>query len=117
MSSLEYYMSLNYRLEIQKDEEGGYVMSFPELPGCLSCADTKEEAVALAEDAKREWLTAAIEEGIEIPEPKRAEQCPNTFKLRLPKSLYYDLAYGARREGVSMNQYCVYLLSQRAGIG
>ena len=33
------------------------------------------------------------------------------FKLRLPKSLHRDLADHAKEEGVSMNQYCVYLLA------
>ena len=115
MKDLEYYLHLNDRLEIQKDDEGGYVMSFPELPGCVSCAETKEDAVRIAEEAKKEWMMAAMEEQIEIPEPKRVEQCPNSFKLRLPKSLYFDLSHSAKREGVSMNQYCLYLLSQNRG--
>lgn len=114
MRTLEEYMALNYRLEVQKDEnEGGYVMSFPELPGCISCADRQDEVLKLAEDAKREWITAAMEEEIEIPVPKGIEAFPNTFKLRLPKSLYAELNYQARREGISMNQYCLYLLSRK----
>ena len=114
MRTLEEYMALNYRLEVQRDEEeGGYVMSFPELPGCVSCADTQEEVLRLAEDAKKEWLAAAMEQGIEIPIPKGIVAYPNTFKLRLPKSLYAELNSQARREGISMNQYCLYLLSRR----
>lgn len=31
--------------------------------------------------------------------------------LRLPKSLHDQLKFGANEEGVSLNQYCVYLLS------
>lgn len=34
------------------------------------------------------------------------------FKLRIPKSLHMQLAQQAKLEGVSMNQLCVYLLSQ-----
>lgn len=114
MKTLEEYMAYNYRLEVQRDEtEGGYVMSFPELPGCISCAESQEEVLRLAEDAKREWMIAAMEEGIEIPVPKGIESYPNTFKLRLPKSLYAELTNQARREGISMNQYCLYLLSRK----
>lgn len=57
-------------MEIIKDlSEGGYVASYPDLPGCLTCGDTLEEVVQNADDAKREWLLAAMEEGIDIPEP------------------------------------------------
>ncbi|WP_443723169.1 toxin-antitoxin system HicB family antitoxin, partial [Ruminococcus callidus] len=34
------------------------------------------------------------------------------FKLRIPKSLHHALATHAKEEGISMNQYCVYLLTK-----
>ncbi len=74
MKTLEYYMGLPYRLEIIPDEaEGGCVASYPELRGCLTVGDSAESAAANAEDAKREWLTAAIEDNYEIPEPQQVE--------------------------------------------
>ena len=70
MKSIVDYMSLPYRLEIVEDKsEGGYVASYPDLPGCLTCGDILEEVVKNADDVKREWLLAAMEEGIDIPEP------------------------------------------------
>ena len=109
MKTLEYYMCLPYRLEIVPDEaEGGYVASYPELRGCRTTGESVESAAANAEDAKREWLAAAIEDGCEIPEPQ--DEYSGQFKLRIPKSLHRDLALHARREGISMNQYCLYLL-------
>lgn len=111
VKTLEYYMCLPYRLEIVPDEaEGGYVASYPELRGCLTTGESVESAAANAEDAKREWLAAAIEDGCEIPEPQ--DEYSGQFKLRIPKSLHRDLALHARREGISMNQYCLYLLAK-----
>lgn len=92
--------------------EGGYIAYFPELKGCITCGETVEKAAANAIDAKREWLSAAIEDGVEIPYPEAAEKYSGQFKLRLPKSLHKQLAEAAGRDGISMNQYCVYLLSQ-----
>ena len=70
MKTLNEYLKLPYRMELVKDqEEGGYVVSFPDLPGCITCGETIETAVANAEDARRVWLTAAIEAGLPIPEP------------------------------------------------
>ena len=53
-----------------------------------------------------------MEEGISIPEPVSEEEYSGQFKLRIPKSLHRSLAEHARQEGISMNQYCVYLLSR-----
>ena len=70
MKTLDYYMSLPYKLEIIPDSaEGGYVASWPELHGCITVGGTLESATANAEDAKREWIQATMEDGIEIPEP------------------------------------------------
>lgn len=113
MKNLNDYMALPYRMEIIEDtNEGGYVISFPDLPGCISCGNTIDSAVSNAQDAKREWLTAAIEDGIEIQKPDSLENYSGQFKLRIPKSLHRSLAEHSKREGISMNQYCLYLLSK-----
>ena len=113
MRTIEEYMALSYRMEIIPDtEEGGYTVRFPELPGCLTCAQTLEDAVRNAEDCRRAWLTAAIEDDIAIPEPTRDEDYSGQFKLRIPKSLHKSLAEHSRAEGISMNQYCLYLLTK-----
>ena len=75
MKIIDYYMSLSYRMEIVADVyESGFVASFPELPGCLTCGDNIEKAAENANDAKRAWLEAAIVENIEIREP-----CEQTY--------------------------------------
>ena len=106
-------MKLSYKMEIYEDpDEGGFVISYPELSGCITCGETIEEALEMAKDAKREWIRAAIEENYEIPLPNQKNTYSGQFKLRLPKSLHKELAEHARSEGISMNQYCVYLLSK-----
>ena len=113
--NLDYYMGLNYRVEVIEDkEEGGYAFSCPELHGCITCADTLEQGFKMIEDAKKSWFNACIEDGIQIPEPSRLDDYSGQFKLRMPKSLHKALAERSRQEGISMNQYCLYLLSQRA---
>lgn len=110
---LDYYMSLPYRVEVIPDEEeGGFALHCPDLNGCMTCAETLEDGFKMLEDAKRCWFTACLEDGIPIPEPTRLEDYSGQFKLRLPKSLHRLLAQKSSEEGVSMNQYCVYLLSK-----
>lgn len=113
MKDLNYYLSLPYKLEIIPDtEEGGFAARYPELPGCITCADTLEDITRNAEDAKQAWLEAALEDGIIINEPSKETDFSGQFKLRIPKSLHKSLADQAKNEGISMNQYCLYLLTQ-----
>ena len=117
MKTLNDYMKMSYRMEIVEDkEEGGYVVSYPDLPGCITCGETVESAVANAVDAKTAWIEAALEDGIEIPDPDSLEDYSGQFKLRIPRSLHRLLAEHSRREGISMNQYCVYLLSRNDAV-
>jgi len=113
MKTLDYYMGLPYKLEIVPDStEGGYVASWPELRGCITVGDTLASVAANAEDAKREWIQAAMEDSIEIPEPVSEAEYSGQFKLRIPKSLHRALAQHSKEEGISMNQYCLYLLTK-----
>ena len=118
--TLEYYLGLPYRMEIIPDaEEGGYTAWYPDLPGCLTCGSTLAETVTNAADAKKEWRAAAIADGLEIPEPRddsHSSDYSGQFKLRIPKSLHRSLAQNAKREGISMNQYCIYLLSKNDAV-
>lgn len=117
MKTLTDYMEMSYRMEIVEDkDEGGFVVSYPDLPGCITCGETVESAVVNALDAKRAWLEAALEEGIKIYDPDNLDDYSGQFKLRLPRSLHRLLAEHSKREGISMNQYCVYLLSRNDAI-
>lgn len=113
MKKLNDYMELPYRMEIVEDkDEGGYVVSYPDLPGCITCGETIEAAISNAVDAKKAWIEVALESGIEIHEPESLDGYSGQFKLRIPRSLHKTLAEHSKREGISMNQYCLYLLSR-----
>lgn len=117
MKTLTDYMEMPYRMEIVEDkDEGGFVISYPDLPGCITCGETVESAVKNAEDAKKAWIEAAIDEGVTIHEPDSLEDYSGQFKLRIPRSLHRALAEHSQREGISMNQYWVYLLSRNDAI-
>jgi len=117
MKTLADYMEMSYRMEIVEDKnEGGFVVSYPDLPGCITCGETVESAVANALDAKRVWIEAALEDEIKIYDPDNLDDYSGQFKLRIPRSLHRLLAEHSKREGISMNQYCVYLLSRNDAV-
>lgn len=67
MKTLDDYMSMSYRMKVVEDKsEGGFVVSYPDLSGCITCGKTMERAIANAHDAKKVWFEAALEEGVEI---------------------------------------------------
>jgi len=54
--------------ELQPEPEGGYTISVPALPGCISYGETFEKAMEMIKDAMEGWLAVAREEGIPIPD-------------------------------------------------
>lgn len=50
-------------------EKGGISISFPDLPGCISCAANDEEALFMAKDALGLYIVCAEEDGEELPNP------------------------------------------------
>jgi len=117
VKNLDYYMRQNYRVQVVRDEaEGGYVLSIPELQGCITCAFDVGVGMSMLEDAKREWIQAALEDGYEVPKADTNDSYSGQFKLRIPRSLHKELAERSKHEGVSMNQYCLYLLSNHGRV-
>lgn len=74
-------MNVKYPLLIIEDQiEGGYTISIPDLPGCVTCCQRWQDIPEMIEDAKRAWITAAIRAGVRIPEPtdiNNVEVCKN----------------------------------------
>ncbi len=98
------------------EEGGGYLIEFPDLPGCISDGETVGEAISNGEDAKRAWIAAMREAGRPIPVPgAEASAYSGKWQMRTPKSLHRSLAERARREGVSLNTLAVTLLAQGLG--
>ena len=110
--SLSDYLSLQYPFQVLADPDGGYIVVFPDLPGCSTHAETIDEIPVMAEGARRLWITGEYEDGHDIPLPSYPEEYSGKFNVRLPRSLHRALAEGARRNGVSLNQYVETLLAQ-----
>lgn len=118
MRTIEEYLKLPYTISIvqDRDEAGnvGYVAEVEELPGCISQGASIEEAAGNVRDAMVGWLSA-LEDGIEIPEPRDISSFSGRFLLRLPRGLHAELAHQAAQEGVSLNQYVATTLAGATG--
>ncbi|RJQ32754.1 MAG: type II toxin-antitoxin system HicB family antitoxin [Peptococcaceae bacterium] len=116
IKGLNYYLNLVYPFTVRPDtDDGGYIVELPDLRYCVGTGDTIEEAIKDAMIAKDEWIKAAHEAGIAIPEPGASDEYNGRITLRIPKSLHKMVVDAAKREGVSANQYLSHLISM--GIG
>ncbi len=60
---------------LAKKDGGGFLISFPDLPGCISDGETPEEAIKNGYDAARAWLETAKEFNDPVPQPTQFSGC------------------------------------------
>ena len=77
MSKLGYPCSITI---LSAEEGGGYLIEFPDLPGCISDGETISEAMANGEDAISCWIETAKQYGDEIPQPRSSVDSPELFE-------------------------------------
>lgn len=115
MRTVKEYMELPYTRVVQeRNDESGYYFygKILELDGCQSTGTTLDELYENLNEAMEGYIELKLERNLPIPEPKDVEEYSGKFNLRLPKSLHKRLTIEAAQEGVSLNQYAVYKLSQ-----
>lgn len=107
----------DYPIEIRpltSDEGGGFLATFPDLPGCMADGETPEEAIADARGAFDCWMDAHLADGRPVPTPGIAS-VSGKFVQRLPRSIHARLQYRAKAEGVSLNQLVTAYVSEGLG--
>ena len=112
------YLALPYHIEVVYDasgEEPGWFARIVELPGCMTQAESRDEVLAMIQDAMRGWIEVALEDGQTIPEPATDEAYSGKFVVRVPRSLHRQLADAAQCEGVSLNAYVNVALAKAIG--
>ena len=61
-----------YPAIFERDEDG-YSITFPDLPGCITCGDNLEDAYFMAKDALELHLYGMEEDKDDIPSPSKPE--------------------------------------------
>ena len=102
---------------LTEEDGGGYLITFPDLPGCMSDGDTEAEALVNARDAFSAWISARADMGKSIPAPTRHGETAKPVRLmqRLPRSLHASLVAQAKAEGTSLNTLITMLLAEGLG--
>jgi antitoxin HicB len=108
----EYPFTMRHLLE---EEGGGYLIEFPDLPGCMSDGETVDEAIKNGNDAIQAWIATAKEVNRQIPKPGELEGQSGKWVQRVPKSIHLRLVNRAKEEGVSLNTLVIMILAQSLG--
>ena len=98
---------------LSKAQGGGWLVTWPDLPGCMSDGETPEETIENGRDAFAAWM--AVHKGdLKKPSPKPTSPAgkPARFVLRTPKSMHARLVARAEAEGVSLNTLVTTVLAE-----
>ena len=62
---------LTYNIQLRKENEGGYTVIVPALPGCIAYGETVDEAIEMAKEAVELYVEELAERGEPIPDDSR----------------------------------------------
>lgn len=65
---------LEFEVVLQPEDEGGFSVFVPRLPGCTSQGETREEALVMIKEAIEGYLESLEAHGDPIPEPVEVER-------------------------------------------
>ena len=61
-------MNRTYKINLRKEEEGGYTAFVPSLPGCVTYGETVDEAIDMAKEAIELYIEELQDRGEYIPD-------------------------------------------------
>ncbi|NDY58706.1 ribbon-helix-helix protein, CopG family [Desulfovibrio sulfodismutans] len=115
-----------YPALFERNEKGGFVVSFPDLPGCFTEGDTEVEAMTMAVDAMDGYLGLLRSNGEDVPVPSPLsgvavppggflalvpvpgndpEPIPVRISVSINQKLLTDIDRRAKREGMTRSGF------------
>jgi antitoxin HicB len=104
---------MEYIAKIIEDDDGRWLVEFPDCPGCQTFGETRDEAIAMAREALEGWLETGLEHGDVPPHPAPHRGVAIRVRPRVAVAIQirwlrdrFGLTQGelARRVGVSQQQ-------------
>ena len=95
----------NYPAEIERDEDGRYVVTFLDFGWGATEGATRDEALAEARDLLRELIAATMREGRDLPERSRATNGQFVVVPPAPIALKAALYDAFRETGLSQRRF------------
>jgi antitoxin HicB len=112
--NLNYYLGLNYPIEILRSDDGVFAFH-PDLDGCAAQGESVGEAISNLDAARKLWLSVRLEDGLSVAEPVNEEECNGRATIRMSGALHAELLKISRRQRISLNQLVNNALSEYVG--
>jgi antitoxin HicB len=62
---------MTYRVLLSEETEGGFTVSVPSLPGCITYGENISEALAMAKEAIEGYIEVLKEQGLPVPDDSK----------------------------------------------
>ena len=73
-----------YRIHLEPEPEGGFTVTVPSLPGCVTWGEDYEQAMAMAREAIALYLEVLVEDGIPIPHDEISVPVDTVIQIESP---------------------------------
>jgi len=73
-----------YRVHLEPEPEGGFTVTLPLLPGCISWGEDYDHAMAMAREAIELYLEVLVEDGKPIPVEKISVPVDTVIEIESP---------------------------------
>ena len=78
MQPLSFWLQQRNAFIVVSDPDGGYFVTYPDLPGCITQVDLVREIGPAAEEIRVLWLETAHSMGMDIPPPRFRQDTPES---------------------------------------
>ena len=73
-----------YQIHLEPEPEGGFTVTVPALPGCVTWGEDYDHAIAMAQEAIEGYLEVLMEEGKPIPEEPITTPVDTLIQVKSP---------------------------------
>ncbi len=94
-------MRYAYPCVLTPEEDGGFSVSFPDVPEALTCGEDRAESLAMAEDALAAALSTCVHGGEDVPEPSAAAKGQPLVAVRPIVAAKLALYSAMRRQSIT----------------
>jgi predicted RNase H-like HicB family nuclease len=104
-----------YARRLTPQDDGGFLATIQEFPGCIADGRTADEALKNLEGAASAWIDALVGQGGSVPEPVNFHGYSGKIALRIPRGLHKQAVELALVEGASLNQFLTTAIANYVG--
>ena len=97
-------MEFAYPACLESDPDGGYLVTFPDLPDAITQGDSRDDAIEMAADCLAETIGARIAERADIPDPSPVKRGQVRVAVPVYVAVKAALYVAMRQEGVSLSE-------------